>query len=216
MVVAAEIHTATHFYAWKSSCIRVCIHTLASASQLQGLEDSNILLEYEDVWSFQAPSHNRPETGGLDSFPQPFSNSLICIVCEPVIERILSPSGARLECKNHRKSFTLVYSLDVYSWQTNRSNCSIPSCDRSRLSKDSKSIKYVIITGQNTFKHHSLVYLQTVQTCSIMFEHGSIVTMNHVCVLTCYTLVGLVCFSSNLFSPYGNVYSVQQGRLGYI
>ena len=114
------------------------------------------------------------------------------------------------------KSFTLVYSLDVYSWQTNRSNCSIPSCDRSRGSKDSKSINYVIITGQNKVKHHSLVYLQIVQTWSILYEHGSIVSVKHVCVLTCYTLVGLVWFSSSLSSPYGNIYSVQQGRLGYI
>ena len=126
---------------YTSSCIRICIHTLPSASQLQWLEDSNILLEYKDVWSCQTPSHNRPETGGTDGFPQPFSNALICIVCEPVIGERLSPSAARLEYKNHRKSFTLVYSLDVYSWQTNRLNCSIPSCDRSRWSKDSKSIK---------------------------------------------------------------------------
>ena len=60
-----------------SSCIHVCIHTLLSSSQLQGLEDSNILLEHNDVWSCQTLNHNRPETGGVDGFPQPFSKSLL-------------------------------------------------------------------------------------------------------------------------------------------
>ena len=62
---------------YMSSCIHVCIHTLLSSSQLQGLEDSNILLEHNDVWSYQTPNHNRPETGGVDAFPRPFSKSLL-------------------------------------------------------------------------------------------------------------------------------------------
>ena len=62
---------------YMSSCIHVCIHTLLSSSQLQGLEDSNILLEHNDVWSYQTPNHNRPETGGVDGFPRPFSKSLL-------------------------------------------------------------------------------------------------------------------------------------------
>ena len=44
---------------------------------MQGLEDSNMLLEHNDVWSCQTPNHNRPETGGVDGFPQPFSKSLL-------------------------------------------------------------------------------------------------------------------------------------------
>ena len=59
------------------SCIHVCIHTLLSSSQLQGLEDSNILLEHNDVWSCQTPNHNRPETGSVNGFPRPFSKSLL-------------------------------------------------------------------------------------------------------------------------------------------
>ena len=55
--------------------------------------------------------------------------------------------------------------------------------------------------------------LQTVQTCPILFDLGSIVSMKHVCVLTCYALVGLVCFSSMFSSPYGNMC---KSRLGYI
>ena len=46
-------------------------------SQLQGLEDSNILLEHNDVWSCQPPNHNRTETGGVGGFPRPFSKSLL-------------------------------------------------------------------------------------------------------------------------------------------
>ena len=84
MVVAAEIHTATHFCTWKiviptSTCplASTFASTLLSSSQLQGLEDSNILLEHNDVWSYQTPNHNRPETGGVDGFPRPFSKSLL-------------------------------------------------------------------------------------------------------------------------------------------
>ena len=84
MVVAAEIHTTTllcmgdcYSDSCTSSCIHVCSHTLPRSSQLQGLEDSNILVEHNDVWSCQTPNHNRPETGDADSFPQPFSKSLL-------------------------------------------------------------------------------------------------------------------------------------------
>ena len=67
MVVAAEIHTATHFSAGKI-VIRTATrplastfwsHTLPNSPQLQGLEDSNI--KYNDVWSCQAPNHIPPE-----------------------------------------------------------------------------------------------------------------------------------------------------------
>ena len=34
-------------------------------------------LEYNDVWSCQTPNHERPEKGGVDIFPQPFSKSLL-------------------------------------------------------------------------------------------------------------------------------------------
>ena len=126
---------------YASSCIHVCGHTLPSSPQLQGLEDSNILLEYNDVWSFHTPNHIRPEKGGADVFPQPFSKSLLrnvlveylVLVSQSLLEDSLS--AARLEYKKYRKSFTLVYTLDVYSWQTNRSNWSYPSCNMSRWSK---------------------------------------------------------------------------------
>ena len=51
--------------------------------------------------------------------------------------------------------------------------------------------------------------MQTVHTCPILFEHRSIVSRKQVCVLTCYTLVGLVCrpMSSSFSSPYGNIYN---------
>ena len=83
MVVAAEIHTATHFSAGKiviPSATRPLAskfwsHTLPNSPQLQGLEDANI--KYNDVWSCQTPKHNRPEEAGSDGFPQPFSNSLL-------------------------------------------------------------------------------------------------------------------------------------------
>ena len=29
------------------------------------------------MWSYQTPNHNRPETGGVDGFPRPFSKSLL-------------------------------------------------------------------------------------------------------------------------------------------
>ena len=29
------------------------------------------------MWSCQTPNHNRPETGGVDGFPRPFSKSLL-------------------------------------------------------------------------------------------------------------------------------------------
>ena len=83
MVVAAEIHTATHFSAEKiviPTAARPLAstfwsHTLPNSPQLHGLEDSNIT--YNDVWSCQTPKHNRPEEGGSDGFPQPFSKSLL-------------------------------------------------------------------------------------------------------------------------------------------
>ena len=64
-------------YSCMSPCIHVCIHTLLSSSQLQGMEDSDILLEHNDGWSCQTPNHNRLETGGVDGFPRPFSKSLL-------------------------------------------------------------------------------------------------------------------------------------------
>ncbi len=82
MVVAAEIHTATHFSAGKiviptatrSLASTFWSHTLPNSPQLQGLEDSNI--KYNDVWSCQTPTHNRPEEEGSDGFLHPFSKSL--------------------------------------------------------------------------------------------------------------------------------------------
>ena len=118
-------HTYVHEDCYSdTSCIRVCSHTLSSSSQLQELEDSNSLLEHNDVWSYQTPNRNRPEKEGADGFPQPFSKSLLRNVS---IEYVLlvsqslgedSPLSCVVGDNNHRKSFT----LDVYSWQTNRSN----------------------------------------------------------------------------------------------
>ena len=50
-------------------------YRLYRSSQLQGLEDSDILLEHG--WSCRTPNHNRPETGGVNGFPRPFSKSLL-------------------------------------------------------------------------------------------------------------------------------------------
>ena len=61
-----------------------------------------------------------------------------CAMVEYAIVEGLAPSAALLEYKNHRNSFTLAYTLDLHSWQTNRSNWSYHSCDRSRCPKDSK------------------------------------------------------------------------------
>ena len=61
MVVAAEIHTATHFCAWKIAN-PTATHPLASAfaaTLYQVLEDSNILLQFNTVWSCQTPNRSR-------------------------------------------------------------------------------------------------------------------------------------------------------------
>ena len=75
MVVAAEIHKATHFSAGKTVIPTATRHVastfwrdiLPNSPSLQGLEDSNI--KYNDVWSCQTPKHNRPEEGGSGGFP---------------------------------------------------------------------------------------------------------------------------------------------------
>ena len=130
----------------------------------------------------------------------------MCIVSEPVVGRRLSSSAVRLEHNNHRKSFTLVYTLDVYSWQTYRSNLSVPYCDRSRCPKDSKAFSMSSSQALNNLTHHSLV-LPATRPCPILFEQGSIVSLKYVCVLMCYALVGLACFSSRFASPHGNIYN---------
>ena len=94
----------------------------------------------------------------------------------------------------------------MYSWHTYRSNWSIPSCDRSRCPIDSKAFSMSSSQALNTLTHHSLA-LPANRPCPILFEHGSIVSLKHVCVLMCYALVGLACFSSRFASPYGNIYN---------
>ena len=59
--------------------------------------------------------------------------------------------------KNHRNSFTLVHNLDLYSWQTNRSNWSYSSSDRYRCPNDSKALSMSLSQAINTLKHHYLV-----------------------------------------------------------
>ena len=147
-----------------SSCIHVCIHTLLSSSQLQGLEDSNILLEHNDVWSCQTPNHNRPETGGVDGFHQPFSKSLArnvlveyAVLVSQLLVEVSPPLDARLQYKNHRNSFTWVYTLDLYSWRTNRSNWSYSSSDRSLCPNDSKALCMSSSQAIHNLKHQSLV-----------------------------------------------------------
>ena len=49
-----------------------------------------------------------------------------------------------------------MYTLDLYSWQTNRSNWSYSSCDRSRCPNDSKALSMSSSHAINTLKHHSL------------------------------------------------------------
>ena len=80
------------------------------------------------------------------------------------------------------------------------------SCDRSRCPKDSKAFSMSSSQALNTLTLHSLV-LPANRPCPILFEQGSIVSLKHVCVLICYALVGLACFSSRFASPYGNIYN---------
>ena len=90
--------------------------------------------------------------------------------------------------------------------QTYRSNWSIPSCDRSRCPKYSKAFSMSSSQSLNTLTHYSLA-LPANRPCPILFEQGSIVLLKHVCVLMCYALVGLACFSSRFASPYGQIYN---------
>ena len=69
----------------------------------------------------------------------------------------LSPYHCYVEYKNHRNSFTLVYTLDLYSWQTNRSNWSYSSSDRSLCPNDSKALRMSSSQAIHNLKHHSLV-----------------------------------------------------------
>ena len=138
----------------------------------------------------------------------------MCIVSEPVVGGD-SPLAVRLEHNNHRKSFTLVYTLDVYSWQTYRSNWSIHSCDRFRCPKYSKAFSMSSSQALNNLTHHSLV-LPATRPCPILFEQASIVSLKYVCVLICYALVGLACFSSrfaSLSSFYMGSWGVHYSRL---
>ena len=121
------------------------------------------------------------------------------MISEPVVGGRLSSSAVLLEHNNHRKSFTLVYNFDVYSWPTYRSNWSLSP-------KDSKAFSMSSSQALNTLTQHSLV-LPANRPCPILYEQGSILSLKHVCVLICYALVGLVCFSSRFASPYGNIYN---------
>ena len=146
-----------------SSCIHVCIHTLLSSSQLlQGLEDSNILLEHNDVWSYQTPNHNQPETGGVDGFPRPFSKSLLHNVLVEyavlVSQLLVEDSPPQLRGWSTRTTETRsLWCILWYSWQTNRSNWSYSSSDRSRCPNDSKALSMSLSQAINTLKHHYLV-----------------------------------------------------------
>ena len=88
----------------------------------------------------------RPEArGGLSpSFLQIITTQCArwkCSVSEPVVAVTLSSSAARLTYNNHRNSCTLVYTLGLYSWRTNRSNnWSYSSCDRIQCHKDSNAL----------------------------------------------------------------------------
>ena len=98
-----------------SSCIHVSIHTLLSSSQLQGLEDSNILLEHNDVWSCQTLNHNRPETGGVDGFPQPFSESLlrnVLVEYAVLVSQLLVKVNAEWTFKMLSESSVSIYGMD--------------------------------------------------------------------------------------------------------
>ena len=79
------------------------------------------------------------------------------VVSEPIVGGRLSPLDARLEYKNHRNSFTLVYTLDLYSWQTNRSNWSYYSSDRSLCPIDCKALRMSSSQATHNLKHHYLV-----------------------------------------------------------
>ena len=76
-----QAHTSVHarlFFLQLHVLLHPRLHPhFTNSSQLQGLEDSDILLEHNDVWSCQTPNHNRPETGGVDGFPRRFSKSLL-------------------------------------------------------------------------------------------------------------------------------------------
>ena len=134
MVVAAEIHTATHFCVWKIVILTAkCPHASTFASRLYQVHHSCRGLRIQtSYWSIMMSGRVKLPTT-IDrrrvvriGFPSLSLNSCY-VMCslnmqcsEPVIGGRLSPSAARLEYKNHRSSFTLMY--DLHSWQTNRFN----------------------------------------------------------------------------------------------
>ena len=137
----------------------------------------------------------------MGGFPRAFSKSLLRNVLveyavfnsEPVVGGRLFLSAARLEYKHHRNSFTSVHTLDLYGWQTNRSNWSNSSCDRSRGPNDSKALSMSSSQAINTLKRHFLV----VPANRPDMPDPVRAWLKHVCVLTCYTLAGLGCLSSS-------------------
>ena len=144
MVVAAEIHIATHVCVWKI-VIPTATRPLASAfaaTLYQVHHSCRGWMIQTSYWSIRMSCRVKLPTTfdrrreARMSFPS-LSPNHCCVMCSlNTWEYSVSESVvARLECKNHRMSFTLVYTLDVYSWQTNRSNCSYPSCNMSRWSK---------------------------------------------------------------------------------
>ena len=133
-------------------CIRVCSHTLPSSSQLQGLEDSNILLEDKDVWSCQTPNPNLSEKEGADGFSQPFTKSLLRnVLVDDALLLLVSQSlgeDSPLICVVGVKEPPKV--VHLVGRRIVQTGCNLyPSCDRSRWSK--YSIKCVIITGHKHF-----------------------------------------------------------------
>ena len=137
--------------------IHVCIHTLLSSSQLQGLEDSNILLEHNDVWSCQTPNHNRPETGSVDGFPRPFSKSLLRNVLVEyavlVSQLLVKDSPPQLHGWSTRTTETR--SLWCILWTCKVGRRIVPT-GRTLLLIDLgaliQSTEYVIITGHKHFE----------------------------------------------------------------
>ena len=82
------------------------------------------------------------------------SNNYAVLVSQLLVEA--SPPQLRGWSTRTTESFTFVYTLDLYSWQTNRSNWSYSSCDRSRCPNDSKALSMSSSHAINTLKHHSL------------------------------------------------------------
>ena len=100
----------------------------------------------------------------MDGFPRPFSKSLLrnvlveyaVLVRQLLVENSPPPLRDWSTRTTDTRSLLCILWTYKYSWQTNRSNWSYSSCDRSRCPNDSKALSMSSSHAINTLKHHSL------------------------------------------------------------